>query len=554
MNNLEPQQDEEIVRSGRDNSPQIERAITDAQNLVAYTSKAGIEIDREILNTLILARIKWDAGEWSTEFAVKFWEAFTQMNKLIKPVTAASVRARTLKPQHTGFRGFLQNQYGRSEASQAATRFTAWTLAVLFIVLVFQIYWVIGNSLSLKLTQLLDNEVVLADAIDQANLDFSEIEVRFKLAEAESKGSQLGGSYDFISSPDWERETLQVKTERQKLDDELETLKTQIDRNSAILLRWSIGWQWIVLSEPDESCKDANTSKGTTTPKCDEIWTQINDLETQIEKDERLINVDVQKEIDVKVGEREDLQTKLDALEAELVTILDPAQSQDAAVISGANEAGDSLVNAALAQKYEAINQLEAQISELDDWKSQNTVEMLTAQRQTRLDAMKAELAALRREQAREITKEESRKVRVSTDFALVILQSYILPVLYGLLGASVYVIRTITREITNVTYSEESNRDYVLRLALGTLAGLIIGWFVFLLPGQSILGSISPLALSFLVGYNIEIVFSLMDRLIEIFTKSDDDGPTSPTTPGEGSANGKNQTEPAIDNVIDNE
>lgn len=158
---------------------------------------------------------------------------------------------------------------------------------------------------------------------------------------------------------------------------------------------------------------------------------------------------------------------------------------------------------------------------------------------------MKKNLDALRREQAREITKEESRKVRLSTDFALVILQSYILPVLYGLLGASVYVIRTITREIANVTYSEESNRGYLLRLALGTLSGLIIGWFVFLLPGQSIVSSISPMALAFLVGYNIEIVFSLMDRVIAMITKPDEDSPVSPTTPDEGRPNGENQNEP---------
>jgi hypothetical protein len=54
-----------------------------------------------------------------------------------------------------------------------------------------------------------------------------------------------------------------------------------------------------------------------------------------------------------------------------------------------------------------------------------------------------------------------------------------------------------------------------LLRLALGTLAGLIVGWFIFLLPGQTFLASISPFALAFLVGYNIEIIFSWMDNFI---------------------------------------
>ena len=75
-------------------------------------------------------------------------------------------------------------------------------------------------------------------------------------------------------------------------------------------------------------------------------------------------------------------------------------------------------------------------------------------------------------------------------------------------------------KEIENVTYSVESNRGYLLRLALGTLAGLIVGWFIFLLPGQTFLASISPFALAFLVGYNIEILFSWMDNFISRIQK----------------------------------
>ena len=80
-----------------------------------------------------------------------------------------------------------------------------------------------------------------------------------------------------------------------------------------------------------------------------------------------------------------------------------------------------------------------------------------------------------------------------------------------------------MNRDISIARFSTESNSSFLLRLALGTLAGLIIGWFGFLLPGQSVVASIPPMALAFLVGYNIEIVFSLMDRLIGKYTRPDE-------------------------------
>ncbi len=534
MDNPESQQNEDSVGSSQGDSPQIRRAITDAQNLIAYTAIAGIEVDEKVLNTLILAKTKWEAGEWSTEFAVQFWEAFRKMNQLIKPSTVASVRARRLKPKHTGFRGFLQNQYGRSEASQTVTRFTIWTLGVLLIVLFFQIYWVVGNSLAIKLTELLENEIELTNAINQENLDHSEIEVLFKLKEEEARDGQAGGSYEFYFSPDWERETLQILAERQRLEDELEALRTQLERNSAILLRWSIGWQWIVISEEE-------------IPEDPEIAAKRDELEEQIDRDEDLItDEDVRKEINLREDDLKELETKLEELDGQLVDIFNQSQLLDAAENTGENESGTLQVNVTLEQKVREKEQLLSEITEMKSWLGQNgLVEIIKTQRQTNLDLIKAEKAALARQLEREITKEQSRRVRLSTDFALVILQSYLLPVLYGLLGASVFVLRSITREISNVTFSEESNRSYLLRLALGTLAGLIIGWFVFLLPAQSVVGSISPLALAFLVGYNIEIVFSLMDRLIEVFTRPEDGGPESPPTPDEGQPDGENQTEP---------
>ena len=47
------------------------------------------------------------------------------------------------------------------------------------------------------------------------------------------------------------------------------------------------------------------------------------------------------------------------------------------------------------------------------------------------------------------------------------------LPILYGLLGASAYVLRGITRAIQNLTYIVETNARYRLRIHLGSVQGL---------------------------------------------------------------------------------
>jgi len=112
-------------------------------------------------------------------------------------------------------------------------------------------------------------------------------------------------------------------------------------------------------------------------------------------------------------------------------------------------------------------------------------------------------------------------------------LSTYVLPLLYGLLGACVYVLRTLSIEIKNLIYTIESDIRFQLRIYLGALAGLAIGWFS---PSGSTAGfidgadggtggtllSIGPVALAFLAGYSVELLFSAMDTIITAFSKKD--------------------------------
>ena len=103
----------------------------------------------------------------------------------------------------------------------------------------------------------------------------------------------------------------------------------------------------------------------------------------------------------------------------------------------------------------------------------------------------------------------------LSAEFVLKAFQGYILPLLYGLLGAFIFVLRSLLREIKSLTYTFDSEIRFRLRLTLGALGGMIIGWF--LKPDDTnAIASLSPMALAFLMGYNVDVLFSIMDRMID--------------------------------------
>ncbi len=110
----------------------------------------------------------------------------------------------------------------------------------------------------------------------------------------------------------------------------------------------------------------------------------------------------------------------------------------------------------------------------------------------------------------------------VSADFVLHAFQAYVLPLLYGLLGAFIYVLRSLMVEIKSLTYTFDSEIRFRLRLTLGALGGMIIGWF--LKPDDAgAMASLSPMALAFLMGYNVDLLFTLMDKLVDNIKQSID-------------------------------
>lgn len=159
------------------------------------------------------------------------------------------------------------------------------------------------------------------------------------------------------------------------------------------------------------------------------------------------------------------------------------------------------------------INALELELKRYD-YLVQESLERLTAWNPTKLldFSQSTQIVEL------QLGEFQSDIVMKDVQFVLGVMQFYILPLLYGLLGASAFVLRNLNTAIRDLTYVVESNISYRLRIQLGGLSGLAISWF----PASesfASFGSLTPMALAFIMGYNVEILFSAMDRFISKFS-----------------------------------
>jgi hypothetical protein len=103
-------------------------------------------------------------------------------------------------------------------------------------------------------------------------------------------------------------------------------------------------------------------------------------------------------------------------------------------------------------------------------------------------------------------------EVRVVLDYYTTLANSYILPILFGMLGALVFALRDM---ITSPENMEDFRIvvGYVLRLFLGAIFGLIIGYVNISSTAAAGLAA-SPLLLSLVAGFSTDAVISILDRV----------------------------------------
>ncbi|WFU31485.1 hypothetical protein QA635_33940 [Bradyrhizobium brasilense] len=104
-------------------------------------------------------------------------------------------------------------------------------------------------------------------------------------------------------------------------------------------------------------------------------------------------------------------------------------------------------------------------------------------------------------------------ELELATSFA----GGFLLPLLYGMLGAIAFVLRRLSDESLSGE-ARTLKRRYSLRVPIGALSGLAAGWLLQPATG-SMTASLSPFALAFVAGYSADLVFAAMDRIVAAFS-----------------------------------
>jgi hypothetical protein len=93
---------------------------------------------------------------------------------------------------------------------------------------------------------------------------------------------------------------------------------------------------------------------------------------------------------------------------------------------------------------------------------------------------------------------------------------SCFLPVLYALLGAGAYLLRSYEDQIKSRTLSGSDR--HISRFLIAGICGLVVGLFN---VAQG--ASISPFAVAFLVGYAVDVFFAFLEGLLQMFKRTPD-------------------------------
>src|SRR5207244_9998842 len=92
-----------------------------------------------------------------------------------------------------------------------------------------------------------------------------------------------------------------------------------------------------------------------------------------------------------------------------------------------------------------------------------------------------------------------------------------ILPVLYALLGACAFLLRSFEEQIKTRTFT--LSEAHLARFVIAAIGGAVVGLFNNFTITQS--ASIPPLAIAFLVGYAADVFFSFLEGLFQAFAKN---------------------------------
>lgn len=405
----------------------------------------------------------------------EFRALYEDLNKAMSPVSAESIRATTVARSRTFFR---------------PTLFTSLiALLLFFCIVVLQGFWVVGKRYWDRTGELDKLRVELVKKQDAAGDELDRIQSRIvNLRCAELLSVNSSGPASERSSKTTKRlggETapaldcvllheLRQGLQRQNLDWNIQQRDIQrVDSLAQPVLQLLEGWyDWtLAVTSKVRGLFFATESRPAT-------WAAMRALrveEIQYEMRERI------KQITGKAS--------LDKLDDQPPTTPWAGRPNSSAVEDGE----PSMVSSIPMPEATTVQQLLDRHREREKLYEANRVR---SNAQRKLDAFDASRSPL---------------LLHSISVTLSVIQGYILPALFGALGAVVFLLRTTGKQLDNWSYVRESAAQWFAHVVVGTMAGVLGGWFM---PDTTaVTPSVPALAIPFLLGYGVELFFGLLDR-----------------------------------------
>lgn len=122
-------------------SDAIKQLVEDGQSLIAHIAKEGdVELDAVIVQNIIEAKHKLNSEQWSVDEEVRFLLNYDKLADVVSPVTVESINAIIPKKIH--------KWYENTKAQSAVLRYRLMTMFSLVLLLMAQLYAMIGSDLT----------------------------------------------------------------------------------------------------------------------------------------------------------------------------------------------------------------------------------------------------------------------------------------------------------------------------------------------------------------------------------------------------------------------
>ncbi len=157
--------------AGESREAMVMDALDEAMQLVRYSTRQGIPVERQIVKDLIIDSKNLTDANRTTDQEATFWENYGRLASAVHPVTIDSIRDCT-------------KAGGKDPKSKKCARiYTFSTLATLALLIVLQIYWIVGNNhtVDIESTQV---ELIKSEAeVNTLNQRLAIMKTTIRLAE-----------------------------------------------------------------------------------------------------------------------------------------------------------------------------------------------------------------------------------------------------------------------------------------------------------------------------------------------------------------------------------